>query len=63
MPKALNKVVTATFLFLSNFTNIAPDDSVSNSNQAPRLGIILAPNNFLPFKILSVKKIPGERTS
>ena len=60
---ALNKVVAATFLFLSIFTPIKLLASVSNSSQAPRLGIILAPKHFLPLNVWLLKKAPGERIS
>ena len=37
--------------------------SVSNSSQAPLLGIILAPKRFLPLDVWLLKKAPGERIS
>ena len=62
-PKAINKVVAGTFLFLFILTPIKPDSSVSNSSQAPLFGIIFAPKKFLPRELREVKKAPGDLIS
>ena len=59
MPKARSKVVAATFLLRSIFTPIKPLGSVSNSSQAPLLGIIFAPKYLLPAVCWLAKKAPG----
>ena len=54
-PKALRRVVTGVFLFLSIFTYITSLLVVSNSIQAPRYGINLAEARGLP--------VPGSLSS
>ena len=61
--KALNSAVTGVLRFLSILTLITPSGSVSNSSQAPRLGITLAPKSFRLRQFWAVKKTPAERIS
>ena len=58
---ARNNAVTGVFLLRSILTLITPSGSVSNSSQAPLLGITFAPNNLRFLQRFAVKKTPAER--
>ena len=58
-------MVTGIFLLRSIFTDNQSLAEVSNSNQAPRLGIYLLEVNLLPvtWSVSEVKYTPGDLTS
>ena len=65
LPKALSNMVTGLFRLRSTFTDITSLGLVSNSIQAPRLGISLADARGLPEvgSFSAVKYTPGDLTS